>query len=181
MFLSVNLDSHEAWALAAVAMSPKPWQILRITFTWFSGKSSGVPNSTVYYSDPTGLSEKKLLLSNDYIFNERDNGEESLVIVEISKKEGNVVTAVLVAAGVVAAGVVAGTVVESKLAVAVVVAMDTSDSLVWLSSIVMLLIDVQVVVLVGYCVSLRLWNWVHSSRCRQRRMVQYGGCLLLGT
>ena len=145
----------------------------------------------MYYSDPTGLSEKKLLLSNDYIFNERDNGEESLVIVEISKKEGNVVTAVLVAAGVVAAGVVAagvvaagvvaGTVVESKLAVAVVVAMDTSDSLVWLSSIVMLLIDVQVVVLVGYCVSLRLWNWVHSSRCRQRRMVQYGGCLLLGT
>lgn len=94
----------------------------------------------MYYSDPTGLSEKKLLLSNDYIFNERDNGEESLVIVEISKKEGNVVTAVLVAAGVVAAGVVAagvvaagvvaGTVVESKLAVAVVVAMDTSDSLV---------------------------------------------------
>ena len=86
--------------------------------------------STASCSDLPGLLEKKSLLSWNSVCYEKDNGKESLAIVEISEEEAYVVMPVVAAAvvdfrlivAVIAVVVVVAAVVVAAVVVAVVVA-----------------------------------------------------------
>jgi len=115
--------------------------------------------STASCRDPTGLLEKNSVLRCDSVCDERDTGEGSLAIVEISEEGVYVETAVVVAgvvvvvavvvAAVVVAAVVAVAVEELKLIAVVVVVRDALKSMASLSAAVTWLIDVNVMAVIG--------------------------------
>lgn len=110
---------------------------------------------TASCSHLTGLLAKISLLRCDSVSDNKVTGQGSLAIVQKSQEGVYVVRAVLVAAVVeaalvVAAVVVTATGVESSLIVAVVVVVEPSQSVAFLSTAAMMLIDVNSMLVIGY-------------------------------
>jgi len=143
-------------------------------------------------SNLTGLLQENSLLRGAIVYDQRNTEEKLLVIMEISAKEvyaiSVVAAAALVVAGLVVAGVtVAVTMMESRLIAMVVVVNDSTKAMMLMSAAPMLLVDVIVMLVVGYQLWLSWWywlrwqHWVQSSLCRGRCTVQYSSSLSLET
>jgi len=107
-------------------------------FIWLCRGSYRAAISTASCSDPTRLLEKLSLVSSDCDGDERDTGEQSLVMVEIAEGDSYVemvmvlaavVRAAVVKASVAMAAVVMAAVVELRLVAAVEEVRDAPKSM----------------------------------------------------